>query len=168
VRWFTLDRVDLDYGRTGPHRVCHAAVLDVPPARVFEVLTGDGWLEWFPDMRQIEWSPPRGVGGTRHVRLGHSEARERFLAWEPATRFAFSVERSTVRALKAILVDFRLTPIADGRRARVDLCWHYELRGAWRPLHFLVRRRFRVIVEAALAGLEKFVNARSVDRDMAG
>jgi hypothetical protein len=155
--WFVLDRVDLDYVKTAPHHVCREIGLDVSPARAFEALTDHRWLEWFPDLREITWNPPRGVGGTRYVRLGHVEAHETFLAWEPAKRLAFSVDRSTLPVLTAMLVDFQLTSLLDGRRTRIEYCWHYKLRVWLRPLNSPVHRAFQKILFGALAGLKKVV-----------
>jgi hypothetical protein len=154
--WFVLDRVDLDYVKTAPHHVCREIGLDVSPARAFEALTDHRWLEWFPDLREITWNPPRGVGGTRYVRLGHAEAHETFLAWEPARRLTFSVDRSTVPVIRALLVDFQLAPILDGSRTRIEVCWHYTVRTWWRPLHGLMQRHVQKTLSAALAGLKNF------------
>jgi len=74
--WFTLAPVDLAYVSTAPRHVCRDIVLDVSAPGAFEVLTGDRWLEWFPELRAIQWNPPRAVGGTRYVRLGRAEAHE--------------------------------------------------------------------------------------------
>ena len=155
--WFVLDRVDLDFVDTAPHHVCREVLLDVPADRAFDVLTGDRWREWFPDLQDITWYPPRGVGGTRYLRLHRSEVHETFLAWEPGRRLAFSVDRSTVPFIKAMLVEFRLTPASAGNRTQVALCWHYTLPIWWRPMHASVRRRVEKILSAALAALKHFV-----------
>jgi hypothetical protein len=155
--WFTLAPVDLAYVSTAPRHVCRDIVLDVSAPGAFEVLTGDRWLEWFPELRAIQWNPPRAVGGTRYVRLGRSEAHETFRAWEPAKRFAFSVDRSTLPVMKALLVDFQLTAVGDGRRTRLEYCWHYEIRGLFKILGPSVRKELERIVSGALAALKTFV-----------
>ena len=155
--WFILDQVGLDYVHAAPRRVRQEIVLDADPAAVFNVLTGDRWNEWFPDIKEIRWGPPRGVGGTRYVHLGHSRACETLRAWEPARRIALSLDRSNLPVVKALLVDFQLSPLADGRRTRLQLAWHYELRLWLRPVHTRVRQRFQEIVDGALAGFKTFV-----------
>jgi hypothetical protein len=157
--WFTLDRIDLAYVDAAPNHICADVVLEVGPDRAFAVLTGDRWLEWFPDLKEMRWHPPRAVGGTRYVRLGRSEAEETFLAWDPGRRFAFSVDRSTLPVMKAVIVDFRLTAVDAGRRARVEYCWHFALRTIFRPLQPLARKEIQRIVIGGLRGLKRFVES---------
>src|SRR5262245_49947259 len=153
---FTFERIGLDYADRAPGRVSVDVIVDAAPAAVFDVLTGDRWSEWFPDMLEMEWLPPRGVGGGRHARLRHSEAYETFLAWEPGRRFAFSVDRSNRPFLRAMMVDWQLSPASGGRGTRVELRWHYTLRAWWRPMQFLVTRTMRKMLAEALAGLKEF------------
>ena len=155
--WFTLEPVDLAYVGAAPRHVCGDIVLEVSAPEAFDVLTGDRWLEWFPELRAIRWDPPRAAGGTRHVRLRRSEAHETFRAWEPAKRLAFSVDRSTFPFMKALLVDFQLTAVGGGRSTRLEYCWHYELRGFFKFLGPSVRKRLQRMVSGALAALKAFV-----------
>lgn len=157
MRWYTLDRTDLRFVETAPLHLCQEAEIEAPPAAVFDVLTGDRWLDWFPDMREIRWDSSRGVGGTRYVRLGHSEAHETFLAWEPAKRFAFSVDRSTNPFARAMVVDVQLAPSGNGRRTRVHFCWHLALRSWFVLLQPIVRRRVGQMLREVLTGLRRFV-----------
>jgi uncharacterized protein YndB with AHSA1/START domain len=158
---FTLQRIGLDYAERAPGQVSVATTVDASPTTVFDVLTGDHWTEWFPDMLELTVIPPRGVGGGRHARLRHSEAYETFLAWDPGRRFAFSVDRSNRPFLKAMMVDWRLSAAPGGRGTRVELRWDYTLRAWWRPMQFLVTRAMRKLIADALAGLKEFTEKRA-------
>ena len=156
--WFRLAAVDLDYLRTAPRQVSQQVVVAGAPDAVFAVLTGNRWPEWFPELEEMRWEPdpPRAVGGKRYVHVGPSRAHETLLAFEPARRLALRLDRSNLFVVKAMLVEFALSPVAD-QRTRVSLAWHYELRFWLRPFHLRARARFQGLVDAALAGLKQYV-----------
>ena len=50
------------------------------------------WTEWFTDLSEISITlGAEGVGGGRQVSVPGVTVRERFTAWEPPTRFAFTI-----------------------------------------------------------------------------
>lgn len=79
-----------------PFRFTATAKLDADPLAVFAEL-GDMSL-WFPLMRRSVWKTgaTSGIGAEREVVVtGFGTFRERMLAWEPGTRVAFTMTRTT-------------------------------------------------------------------------
>ena len=66
-----------------------AAPAEVVWARIADHET---WPEWFTDLSKVTVTlGAEGVGGGREVSVPGVTMRERFTAWDPPTRFAFTV-----------------------------------------------------------------------------
>jgi hypothetical protein len=77
------------------------------------------WLGWFPLMQRAEWtsSATSCVGAERAVALRLlGRFHERFLAWEPGKRYAFTMTASTSPLAKQMAEDWRLSREAGGTR----------------------------------------------------
>ena len=61
------------------------------------------------------------VGAEREVGLyGLGNYVERFLAWEPGQRFAFTMTESSSPLANAIAEDFKMSPVRDGAATRIE------------------------------------------------
>jgi hypothetical protein len=134
---------DLD---TAPLRVVQSEVLPGTPDRVFaELADPERWLGWFPLMRKAAWTSAKTacVGAERAVGLrllGRFE--ERFLAWEPGARFAFTMTASTSPLARRMAEDWRLSSTAGGTRIEWIVAAHPSTLGrAGTPALRLVMRR---------------------------
>src|SRR5688572_26569075 len=107
---FRLEPQPLDFVDSAPLRVSDSAVVRAPAAKVFEAFADtESWPEWFPLMREARWvgTEKSRVGAEREVALLLlGRYTERFLAWEPAKRFAFTMTKSSSPLAKAIAEDF--------------------------------------------------------------
>jgi hypothetical protein len=105
---------------SAPFRMVLSDVRPGSPAAVFaELAEPERWLGWFPLMTKAGWSSSQTacVGAERKVALrllGRFE--ERFLAWEPGKRFAFTMIASTSPLARQMAEDYRLTREAGGTR----------------------------------------------------
>jgi len=119
---FSLEPQPLTFADTAPLRVTDSATVAASPGRVFDAFADTAsWPRWFPLMHRARWVGPEtaGVGSEREVALHLLGAyRERFIAWEPGERFAFTMTKSSSPMARAIVEDFRFTDV--GGRTRID------------------------------------------------
>jgi hypothetical protein len=116
-----LEPCDVAWIEKAPQIVRVTAHFDATPQRVFEAFADAAtWPRWFPLMTSAQWRDGGGgIGKERDVKLtGLGTFRERFIAWEPGARFAFTVVQSTSPMMKKFGEDYRLT--ADGGGTRFD------------------------------------------------
>ncbi len=118
----TLEPIDLDFFSTAPFRVTETLHLRAAPAAVFAAFADAAmWTRWWPLMHDARYT--KGTGGLGDERivalrmLGRFE--ERFIAWTPGERFAFSMIGTTSPLVKRMGEDYQLT--ADGKGTR--LAW---------------------------------------------
>ncbi len=111
--------VGLDYFDRAPMRVTVTATIAADPAAVFAALADPpGWTRWWPMMHRAAWTQgDGGVGSERTVALRlFGRFTERFIAWEPGARFAFTMIASTSPMASQLAEDYRLTAVAGGTR----------------------------------------------------
>ena len=111
-----LTEQGLDWLDHAPARIVNEAVVRGTPDEVFAAITDHAaWPTWFPSMRKCEpGSVAEGVGGTRTVWVGPVKVLERFIAWEPGERFAFTVAESSGPGLTSMVEDLQLAPSGTG------------------------------------------------------
>lgn len=99
---------------TAPVTIHNTRRIDAPAeavwARIADHVT---WPEWFTDLTKVSITlGAEGVGGGRQVSMPGVTVRERFTAWDPPTRFAFTViEGPPILASMAELLE--ITPDGD-------------------------------------------------------
>ncbi|MFI6288291.1 SRPBCC family protein [Streptomyces sp. NPDC051018] len=109
-----LQQVELGFVDTAPVRLVHSAGLSAAPALVYRALAEDvpGWTEWFD---AVSRAIPTHGGAGRDIRLRIGAFfSETILATDPGERYAYRVDTTNVPGLRALLEEWRITPVEGG------------------------------------------------------
>lgn len=149
----------LDFIARAPAVFVNQADLPVTPERLFEIFADvNTWPTWFDDMKRMTWlgSSKGGLGDSRLAELGLITVAETFLAWEPGSRFCFRVDWASLPLLNALVEDYQITALPDGR-AHLDWRVHYELKLWARLIHPILRLVFGRQFKRTVAGLQRYL-----------
>ncbi len=149
----------LDFIKRAPAVFVNEADLPASPERVFEVFADiTTWPKWFDDMKRTRWLPGSkgGLGDQRVMELGLLTVTETFLAWEPGARFCFRIDSASLPLLNALVEDYQITALPDGR-THLDWRVHYELKLWARLIHPILRIVFGRQFKRTVAGLQRFL-----------
>jgi hypothetical protein len=155
--WFQYIPRDVEW--KSPYTLRNEAELDASPEQVFAIWADiDQWPRWFSDILRGQWftPPPHGVGAEREVVLKTLSVKERFLAWEPGRRYAFTMTACTLPLAWSIVEDYQLEPLPGGRsrlvwEVRFDLRWYFV------PMSPVILAVFGRMFRNATAGLQAYV-----------
>lgn len=109
-----LRPVDLDFFTRAPFRYIATEVVHRPPEAIFEAIASDpsGWGDWFPGFAhagRYTTPPPHTTGSRRSMRMGGMVYDETVLAWDPARRWAFRVDRASIPFAHALAEDYQIS-----------------------------------------------------------
>lgn len=161
--WFHQVPRDLDWD--APYVFRNEADLALSADEVFAIWADiDQWPKWFSDINRGTWTtePPYGPGSERTVELKTLSVKERFLAWDPGKRYAFTMTACTLPLTWSIVEDYRLEPTETGCRfvwvVKHDLRWYFLLSSP------IVRMVFGKMFRDATASLERYCAERAKQR----
>jgi hypothetical protein len=156
---FSLKASHLEDIGTMRYHLSTQRVVAAAASRVFDILsTGEQQHVWARGYRQTVWltPPPYGVGSVRDIRLNWIAVRERFLAWEPGARFAFSADRMTMPLASQMIEDITMRPLS-GRETLLVWNVHVTISTVIRPLAgMLVPKVFAPMFDGFAAGLADY------------
>jgi hypothetical protein len=117
-------------------------IIKASPEVIFEVFEDPrSWTVWAFPIQKVEWTSPKpfGVGTTRSVHMmGDMVGYEKFVAWEPGKRMAFTFVGCSKDATDKFLEDYRVTDLGDGS-CRVEWYMAMETRGFSRHMMWMTR-----------------------------
>lgn len=116
-----------------------------------------GWPHWFPLMTRCAWLDPSrtGLGAVREVSLvGLGAFRERFIAWAPGERFAFTMTEASGPLARALCEDFRFQAARGGAATQIDWTLAAELLTLGRLARPALEITMRRVVRRAARNLE--------------
>lgn len=156
---FALRPSSLDDIPAMAHHLRTERTVAASAARTFEILaTGEQQRQWAENYRATTWygTGEHRIGTVRDIHLRWITVRERFLAWEPAARFAFSTDAMSIPLARNMIEDITFEPTGpDSCRMR----WHVHLTPALglRPVESrVVRTVFAPMFDAFAAGLARY------------
>ena len=155
--WFKLKPYELNGGEKAPEHFYNEVKLPASPEKIFKILAGNDWDNWFKDFVSVSWDTPdnHGVGSKRQVKLKTLSARETMLAWEPGKRFSFTLTEVTLPLVHAMMEDMQLEETADGGTL---LKWyvHYDPNLFTKIFHPVVRGIFGNMFRKSMKNLVEF------------
>ncbi len=154
MAFFSLTERDVEWIDRAPIRVQNETVVQADASAVFATLADhESWPTWFPGMRRARVDGrSTGVGATRTVWVGPVAVKEKFVAWEPDTRYSFTLTESGAPGLASMVEDFQLEPV-DACRTRVRYVIGVATVGLGGVLDPVVRLGTRQVVTQGLKGL---------------
>ncbi|WP_405138788.1 SRPBCC family protein [Nocardia sp. NBC_01388] len=144
------------------HHLHSERLVSASAERTFAVLAaGEGQRDWAEGYRATTWygTAPHDAATVRDIHLRWITVRERFLAWEPGVRFAFSTDAMSIPLAHRMIEDITFEPVGADR---CKLIWqvHLDPAAALRPIESrLVRTVFQPMFESFAAGLARYASA---------
>lgn len=144
----------IDWIDSAPVRIEATATSAAAPEQVFAVLADhERWTEWFPQVRKVEVTgPATGVGARRRVTIPGAKIDEEFIVWEPGQRWSFTGTAATVRLVRSLVEDCRLTSLASGGTA-INYTMYLDPPVPMRPLFGLLGSQIAKNNQQAMANL---------------
>jgi len=154
---------EIEFADTAPVTAEGAAVVTGTPEEVWAVLADhQGWPSWFAGVKSCEATsePATGVGSTRRVVLaGGSRFEERFVAWDPAKRWAFTVTDMRPAAVRSLVERITIAELAPGR-TRVTYRMAFDPKPWLKPVAPLLARAMSANLTRAMTSLGRQVVER--------
>ncbi len=160
---YSLRAEDLSFPERAHVRLEYRHRIRRPPQEVFAILAEhEKWPLWFTGLSRVEVLGPNGtgVGARRRARLGPLALEERFIAWEPGSRFSFTMVGANLPALAAMIEDWRLSPTEGGAATEIDYTVAMDLPGLLRLARPALPAPLRLVLGQALPGLERYAAGR--------
>ena len=97
---------------------------------------------------------PHGVGSTRWIHVDLFKVNERFVAWDPPHRWAFTILDVNLPGVISVVERALIEPTSDGKTT-VSYTMASEVAPYLRPLVPLLRWRLSSMFVKGLAGIER-------------
>lgn len=150
---------DTDFVDTAPIRITTVVTAKATPEEVWAVMAdNERWPEWFEGMKSCRTTSDAsgGVGSTRFVHVDLFRVNERFVAWDPPHRWAFTILDVNLPGVVSVVEHALIEPVGTGD-TRVTYVMASEVAPYLRPLVPILRWRLAGMFKKGLAGLERQV-----------
>jgi len=147
---------DTDFVDTAPIRITTVVTAKATPEEVWAVMAdNERWPEWFEGMKSCRTTSAAsgGVGSTRFVHVDLFKVNERFVAWDPPHRWAFTILDVNLPGVVSVVEHALIEPAGTGE-TRITYVMASEVASYLRPLVPILRWRLTGMLRKGLAGLE--------------
>lgn len=147
---------------SAPIRFSATRPIAATPDEVFAALADTpSWPKWFPALTGAQWTSgaPFGVGSTRTVEVGPVKIEEKFIAWEPGSRWGFTFLKTTLPFVRAGAELVEL--VKDGERTKVTYTMFLDPLPGLGVVTRVLRRGVEKGLSDGLRGLERHLAAQS-------
>jgi len=155
----TLTPRDTDFIESASTRITTIVTVNATPDEVWAVLAdNERWPEWFPAAKRCRTTSDQaqGVGSTRWIHFDLFKVNERFVAWDPPTRWAFTILDANLPGLVSVVEQALIEPAADGKTVLTYVV-AADVAPYMRPFVPALRRRLGELFTKGLAGIENQV-----------
>lgn len=147
---------DTDFVDTAPIRITTVVTVKATPEEVWAVMAdNERWPEWFKAAKSCRTTSAvsGGVGSTRWIHVDLFKVNERFIAWDPPRRWAFTILDVNLPGIVSVVEHALIEPAGTGE-TRVTYVMASEVRPYLRPLVPILRWRLAGMFKQGLAGIE--------------
>ena len=153
----TLTPRDTDFVESASTQVTTIVEVKATPNEVWAVLTdNERWPEWFPAAKACRTTSesPEGVGATRWMHFDLFKVNERFVAWEPPTRWAFTILDANLPGIVTVVEQAVIEPVSDVS-TRVTYVLAADVAPYMRPVVPFLKWRLGKLFAQGLPGIEQ-------------
>jgi uncharacterized protein YndB with AHSA1/START domain len=150
---------EVDFVDTAPIQITTNVTVNGTPEEVWAVLIdNERWPEWFSAAKECRTTSdePQGVGSTRWIHVDLFKVNERFVAWDPPHRWAFTILDLNLPGVISVVERALIKPTGEGK-TEVSYTMASEVAPYLRPLVPLLRWRLSAMFAKGLAGIEQRV-----------
>jgi uncharacterized protein YndB with AHSA1/START domain len=152
----TLTPRDTDFIDSASTRITTIVEVNATPDEVWAVLTNnERWPEWFPAAKACRTTSDEaeGVGATRWIHFDLFKINERFIAWDPPRRWAFTILDANLPVFVSVVEQALIESVDDGKTV-VTYVTAADVAPYLRPIVPLLRWRVGNLFKKGLAGIE--------------
>jgi uncharacterized protein YndB with AHSA1/START domain len=145
-----------DFIDTASELITTEVVAAASPEEVWAVFTdNERWPEWFPAAKSCRTTSDQaeGVGSTRWIHFDLFKVNERFVAWDPPRRWAFTILDANLPGIVSVVEQAIIEPV-DEHQTRVTYTLAADLASYMRPLVPMLRWRLGSLFKKGLAGID--------------
>ena len=109
---------EVDFADTAPIQITTNVTVNGTPEEVWAVLTdNERWPEWFSAAKECRTTSdkPQGVGSTRWIHVDLFKVNERFVAWDPPHRWAFTILDLNLPGVISVVERALIEPTGEGK-----------------------------------------------------
>jgi len=155
----TLTPRDTDFIESASTRITTVVTVNATPDEVWAVIAdNERWPEWFPAAKQCRTTSAeaQGVGSTRWIHFDLFKVNERFVAWDPPHRWAFTLLDANLPGIISVVEQALIEPAGDGKTVLTYVV-AADVAPYIRPLVPVLRWRLGTLFKKGLAGIENQV-----------
>lgn len=145
-----------DFINTASERITTEITVAASPEEVWAVLSdNERWPEWFPAAKACRTTSDQvgGLGSTRWIHFDLFKANERFVAWEPPSRWAFTVVDVNLPGVVAVVEQATLEPVGNDE-THLTYVFAADTAAYLRPFVPILRWRLASLFKQGLAGID--------------